>query len=154
MRRISLIIVGLLAILFILIQFIPSKLPSASIENEDDLILSSGMDKEVAGILKYSCYDCHSNETKYPWYSYVAPVRWLIVKDINEGRKELNFSEWNKMEKREQIKMLGEIAEEVEEGLMPLPVYTFIHWDARLNEEEREKLSQWTVKKTEEIFGD
>ena len=154
MRRILIISVGILVILFIGIQLIPSEFPAVSFENEHDLFNHVNVDKDVQTVLKTACYDCHSNETKYPWYSHIAPVKWLIIKDINEGRQELNFSDWNKMEKREQIKMLGEIAEEVEDGFMPLPIYTVIHLDARLDEEQRDKISQWTTMLTEEIFGE
>jgi ribosome-binding protein aMBF1 (putative translation factor) len=84
----------------------------------------------------------------------VAPVKWLVINDINEGREELNFSEWQKLEKREQIKMLEEIKEEVEGGNMPLPIYTIMHRDASLSDEQKIKLSEWATDMTDKIFGE
>ncbi|MBR9999480.1 MAG: heme-binding domain-containing protein [Cyclobacteriaceae bacterium] len=152
--KVTKIILGILLLVFVLIQLVPSEIPEVSFENEGDLFAMPGMDEEVAGILRNSCYDCHSNETSFPWYSFVAPMKWLVVKDINDGRKELNFSDWNNLGKREQIKILEEMMEEIEEGNMPLPVYTIIHRDARLNEDQRNKLSEWTASVTEKIFGE
>lgn len=146
--------IGILLVLFILIQFIPFEFPQSSFDNNTELILFHPSDQEVKGIIKTACYDCHSFETRYPWYSYVAPVKWLVIQDIRDGREELNFSEWEKMEKREQIKMLEEIKEEVEGGSMPLPIYTLMHRDARLSEGQKIKLSEWATAKTDEIFGE
>jgi hypothetical protein len=148
------IILGILLVAFLLIQFIPSEMPESIPGNEDDLMAMDDMDEEIALILRNSCYDCHSNETRFPWYGYVAPARWLVIKDINEGRKELNFSNWNRLEKREQISLLQDMIEEVEDGHMPLPVYTLIHTDAKLNDAEKKKLSEWSEKVMEKIFGE
>ena len=84
----------------------------------------------------------------------MAPVKWLVINDIKEGREELNFSEWQKLEKREQIKMLEEIKEEVEGGNMPLPIYTIMHRDARLSDEQKIRLSEWATSVTDDIFGE
>jgi hypothetical protein len=148
------IILGILLAVFLLIQFIPAEMPETIAVNEHDLMALDHMDEEVALILRNSCYDCHSNETRLPWYGYVAPAKWLVIKDIKEGRKELNFSNWNRLEKREQINILQDMMEEVEEGHMPLPVYTLIHMDARLNDAQKEKLSEWSEELMEKIFGE
>lgn len=148
------IILGLILVVFLLIQFIPYSIPENIPANENDLLAMEDMDEEVALILRNSCYDCHSNETRMPWYGYVAPARWLVVKDINEGRDELNFSDWNKLEKREQINILQDLVEEIEGGHMPLPVYTLLHRDAKLNEAQKKKLSEWSEGITEKIFGE
>lgn len=96
---------------------------------------------EVKSILKRSCYDCHSNEVNWPWYSYVAPVSWLVAYDVKEGREELNFSEWNKYLGAPEMK--EEIVEEVAEGEMPLPIYLAIHRGAAVSESELDRLKQW-----------
>jgi hypothetical protein len=96
---------------------------------------------EVKAILKRSCYDCHSNEVDWPWYSYVAPISWLVAHDVNEGREELNFSEWNKHSSNTEMK--EEIIEEIEEGKMPLPIYLITHSDAAITEKELATLKQW-----------
>ncbi|HEY6566335.1 MAG TPA: heme-binding domain-containing protein [Actinomycetota bacterium] len=82
-----------------------------------------------------ACLDCHSNETTWPWYSNVAPMSWLIQKDVDEGRDHLNFSEWNRPQEGTE-----ELLEVVEEGEMPPVNYTLLHPDARLTEEERATL--------------
>ena len=82
-----------------------------------------------------ACFDCHSNEVTYPWYSYVAPVSWLVQKDVDEGRSKLNFSEWD-LPQRE----AGEAAEEVQKGKMPMPIYLPLHPEARLTADERQAL--------------
>ncbi len=97
---------------------------------------------EIKTLLKRSCYDCHSNEVNWPWYSYVAPVSWLVVHDVKEGREELNFSEWNKYSGDSEMK--DEIIEEIAEGEMPLPIYLVTHRDASVSEQELLVLKQWS----------
>ena len=104
---------------------------------------------EVAEVLRRSCYDCHSHETEWPWYSYVAPVSWLVAHDVEEGREELNFSDWPRF--RENAKLIGEIAEEVEEGEMPLPLYLLTHRGAEVTPAELEILQAW-AHETESIL--
>ena len=89
---------------------------------------------EVMELLRRACYDCHSNESEWPWYSYVAPVSWLIEHDVEEAREHMNFSEWQTWEPGKQDHKREECWEEVEEGEMPLWFYTPLHWDARLSE--------------------
>ena len=98
---------------------------------------------EVKAILKRSCYDCHSNEVNWPWYSYVAPVSWLVAHDVKEGREELNFSEWSKHSGNPEIK--EEIIEEITEGEMPLPIYLIAHPRVSVSEQEFAVLKQWAV---------
>jgi len=81
------------------------------------------------------CFDCHSNETTWPWYSKVAPVSWLVQADVDEGREHLNFSEWDKPQRD-----AHEAAEEVEEGKMPLDIYTWTHGEAVFTDAERAEL--------------
>lgn len=96
---------------------------------------------EVKTILKRSCYDCHSNEVKWPWYSYLAPVSWLVSHDVKEGREELNFSEWSNYSG--DAKKKEKIIEEISEGEMPLPIYLITHPEASVSKQELEILKQW-----------
>lgn len=96
-------------------------------------------DPAVESVLRRSCFDCHSNETRWPWYSTVAPVSWLLVSDVNEARHEMNFSSW-KDPKRELRK---EMCEQVREGEMPLWFYIPLHPDARLSEADIRILCDW-----------
>ncbi|MDP2274751.1 MAG: heme-binding domain-containing protein [Archangium sp.] len=98
---------------------------------------------EVMSLLKRSCYDCHSNETKWPWYSQVAPVSWLVTKDVNDGRKHLNFSVWQGSEEGRKLKKFKEIAEEVGDGEMPMAIYLPLHPEAKLTPAETTLLVEW-----------
>lgn len=107
---------------------------------------------EVAGpevvrqTLRRACYDCHSHETRWPWYSYVAPVSWLVAHDVSEGREHLNFSTWAGYDAEERAEKREEIWEEVDEGEMPLWFYLPLHPDARLGEEEKTALRDWALR--------
>ena len=137
------IIAGIFLLALIVIQFIPNELPPNNKLLDNDLIANAGVDPEVGNLLQASCYDCHSSQVNYPWYSYVAPVSWLVRKDVLEGTEELNFSEWNNYSKRRMIKKLDEIKEEVADGKMPLKIYTAIHRNAVLDDDQVTMISDW-----------
>lgn len=134
---------GGLAVIGLAIQLVPNELPAVEAANSGDLIGSGIVSEEISGILKTSCYDCHSNETKYPWYSYVAPVSWLVSKDVREGREELNFSTWQDYDMMEKLEKLDDIAIEVGEGEMPMGIYTAIHSSAKLDDAQRQLIVEW-----------
>jgi len=98
----------------------------------------------VSGLLRTACFDCHSNETRWPWYSYVAPVSWLVADDVASGRRHLNFSEWEKYPKSKRVLKLGQIYEQVSKGDMPIQKYLYIHADARLTAADRDSITDWT----------
>ena len=98
---------------------------------------------EVENILQKACFDCHSNKTKWPWYTRVAPISWWIVDHVQEGREELNFSDWNSIPPNKRGEKFEEIGEEVEEGEMPLASYTMGHPEARLSQREIQILRDW-----------
>lgn len=97
----------------------------------------------VKSILKKSCYDCHSNETRWPWYSNISPVSWFVARHVAGGRKHLNFSEWGNLTEKKRQKKIEEIEEEVKDGNMPLPSYLILHRGARLSTPEKETLFFW-----------
>jgi hypothetical protein len=99
---------------------------------------------EIRSILRRACYDCHSNETEWPWYSRVAPVSWLVAHDVVEGREKLNFSTWNRLDTKKQVEALHESWEEVEEGEMPPWFYLPPHPDAELSPSDRAALREWS----------
>jgi len=132
-----------LLIVFGLLQFFRGDYPEVRMGNPGDIHNTVVISPEVSGILRAACYDCHSMETKYPWYSKVAPISWLILPHIQEGREELNFSEWEGMSKRSKVKMLKESAEEVEDEKMPHPQYLYAHPEARLTHAQRQLLIDW-----------
>ena len=107
---------------------------------------------EVALIMKNACYDCHSFETRYPWYTSVQPVAWWVKGHITEGREQLNFSKWGAYSAKRKDHKLEEMVEMVEEGEMPLKSYTWAHPDARLTSEQRSALIAW-FKQTRDKLG-
>ena len=113
----------ILLALFLIIQFIPSDRPEVILDNPNDFLLNNEVPEKIQSLLRTSCYDCHSNETVYPWYAYVAPVSFLVSRDTRIGRGEFNFSDWEKLDKIEMAEMLDEMGEEVEEGEMPMKIY-------------------------------
>ena len=98
---------------------------------------------QVQSLLERSCYDCHSNHTVWPWYSQVAPVSWLVYRDVKKARDELNFSLWDEYTDRRRDHKLEEIEEKVSEGEMPLKIYLPLHPDARLSDADRQTLIDW-----------
>lgn len=146
------IIWAIIILLVIAIQFIPSRRPEVIATNKNDLLQNVLVTDSVSNILKSACYDCHSNETNYPWYAYIAPVSWLINRDIRLGRGNLNFSEWESQNKMDKAKILGEIAEEVEIGNMPMPIYVLMHPEAKLSVQDRELLIKWSDDFGESLF--
>jgi hypothetical protein len=100
---------------------------------------------EVVAILERACYDCHSNETTWPWYSYVAPMSFLVAEDVEEGREHMNLSEWDKLPADKRAHAIEEIWEEVEEDEMPLWFYTPLHPEAKLTDTDRETLHVWAA---------
>lgn len=100
---------------------------------------------DVKSVLRKACYDCHSNETDWPWYSAIAPMSWLLHYDVTAGRKALNFSEWGALPPEEQAKQRKEIAESVTEGEMPPWYYLPMHPSARLTQAEVGLLATWAT---------
>jgi hypothetical protein len=107
-----------------------------------DFIATNAPPPQIAAMLRAACYDCHSSETRWPWYSRVAPMSWLIANDVKEGRKHLNLSDWPHDPTRA-AKRLENMSDEIGSGEMPLAKYTKIHADARLTESQRKELTDW-----------
>jgi|YNPMSStandDraft_1061717.scaffolds.fasta_scaffold07054_3 hypothetical protein len=95
---------------------------------------------EVGDLLRRACYDCHSNETRWPWYSRVSPVSWLIARDVRRGRAHLNFSEWNRLSTQAAQHKLSEACEEVRTGEMPPALYRWVHPEARLSAADADRV--------------
>ncbi len=129
--------------LLVVIQFVPAR-PTPRGEDPSRYFESSvQVSGEVGAMLRTSCYDCHGGPTRLPWYGRVAPVSWLVVRDINESMEHLDFSRWGDLTSSRQAEMLGEIAEEVQAGKMPLPIYATMHAGAKLDPARREAFRRW-----------
>ena len=141
MKKLNLKNIGLaLLAIFVVIQFFRIDKTNPPIDPNKDFITITHASPEVSSILKTSCYDCHSNEAKYPWYTNIAPFSWWIKHHINEGMEELNFSEWGSYKARRMDHKLKEGIELIEKNEMPLYSYTIMHGDAKLSAEQKEKL--------------
>lgn len=131
-------LVALLIVALIGIQFIPVERTNPPVLYDVDAPAN------IKTILKKACYDCHSNETEWAWYTEIAPLSFLTVKDVNEGRENLNFSEWGKYAiKANEVK--DEIWEEVREEHMPPWMYRVVHSEAKLSQEEKDALRDWAM---------
>lgn len=105
---------------------------------------------DVKLVLRRACYDCHSNETTWPWYSRVAPVSWLLHRDVVQGRRHLNFSEWSSVPVEKRAKKRKGIAKQVDEGEMPLWFYVAMHPQAKLTDEDKKIIDGWAASATDD----
>ncbi len=127
-----------LAVLFVAIQFVPAGRTNPAVTKP----LEAPTD--VMAVLRRSCFDCHSNETQWPWYAYVAPTSWLVVHDTDEGRAELNFSHWGDLSANARSSKASEVVEEIEGGKMPLEEYLWMHSEAKISPQDLEVLRRWS----------
>lgn len=131
------------AIVLVLIQFYrPAKNQNPEISTAD-ISKISNVPENVLQILKTACYDCHSNNTIYPWYASIQPVAWWLQRHVDEGKKRLNFSEFGNYSAEKAAKKLKQTAEVIEEEEMPLFSYTIIHRNAILNAEQKSIVLNW-----------
>lgn len=133
----------LLLLAFVIIQFFrPAKNKSEG-TSKNDISTLYAVPQDVQDILKKSCNDCHSNNTVYPWYAEIQPVAWWLNSHIEDGKKDLNFSEFATYRIRRQYKKLEEINELVKENEMPLDSYLWIHKDAKLSDQQKLTIANW-----------
>lgn len=142
----------ILAILFIAAQLIRPDRTNPPVDPQLDIHTVAQVPADVSAILKRSCFDCHSNQTVWPWYTNITPINWWIVDThVEHGREHHNFNEWGKMNEKDRDHMFDEICEEVEKDAMPLPSYLILHGDARLSESQKRTLCDWTRAERERI---
>jgi Haem-binding domain len=132
-----------LLLALIVIQFIHPKSNKASGNQQNAIETVYAIPENVKAILVKACNDCHTNNTRYPWYSKIQPVDWWLTDHINEGKAHLNLDEFTNRNLRYQYHKLEEISEEVKEGHMPLDSYLWMHKDAKLTEGEKTTLINW-----------
>lgn len=132
-----------LLVAFIIIQFFPIDKTNPPVDAGMDFLKIKKTPEPIAKIITTSCYDCHSNETKYPWYSSIAPASWFLQNHIKEGRKHLNFSTFAMYEPKRQIKKMEECVELIEKHEMPLESYYIGHQDAKITDIQRQELIKY-----------
>jgi Haem-binding domain len=130
-----------LVVVFLLLQFTnPSRTNPPVVH---DLMATNPPPPEIAALLHAACYDCHSDETRWPWYSHVAPVSWLIADDVKEGRRHVNFSDWPFADPSRAARYLEDMSDELGYDEMPPAQYQWMHPAAQLSTDERQQLIKW-----------
>lgn len=131
---------------FVGIQFIPTNRNESDLSYQSDFMQVFDVPQNIQDKLIASCYDCHSNNTKYPWYNKTQPVSWILEGHIEEGKEELNFNEFGNYSSRRQKSKITSIVRQIEGDKMPLSSYVFIHKEAKINETEKKEILQWLTK--------
>jgi len=149
--KLGLIIIGVIIILIQLYR--PERFTTQEVSS-NHITKKLIVPANVESILKRSCFDCHSNHTRWPWYSNVAPMSWLVIDDVNKGRSKMNFSEWGKLSGSKQEIKLDKICEEITEGEMPLPNYLLIHKEAELSQADKDILCGWANSELKRLDGE
>ncbi len=151
MKNFLKIVAVIIFIVIIGIQFFRPERVNPPINEQETLEANSRIPEDIQGILKNSCNDCHSNKTDFPWYSNVAPVSWSVVEHIEHGREELNFSKWGTYSQDRKLRKLEEICDEVKAREMPHNQYLWVHWDAKLSDEQINDLCKWTDEESKRL---
>lgn len=133
----------LLLVVFVIAQFFGPEKNEGNMSSIEPFLADTKPPEEVKKILKNACFDCHSDVTRYPWYSNITPVNYWMNDHVEHGKGDFNVSKWNDYSPKKKDHKLEELAEEVEEMHMPLPSYTWIHKDAILTEQQIEAVEAW-----------
>ena len=134
-----------LLVIFVGMQFYRPEKNISQGDHTAAFLMETNPPKDVKLVLEQTCYDCHSNNTVYPWYNNVAPVSYWLADHVEEGKEHLNFSAWDTYSAKKKDHKLDELIEEVEEGEMPMKIYPITHPDARLSDENREEIKEWAL---------
>ncbi len=149
--KIAKIIAWVALIAFVVIQFFPVDYNQSETIPQTDFMLVNNVPATVKKLLQVSCYDCHSNNTQYPWYNKMQPVAWFLEGHIKEGKEELNFSEWDNLSDRRKTSKLRSIIKQIENDEMPLSSYTLIHKEAKFSEAEAQQVIDYMEKLKDSI---
>lgn len=125
-------------------QFVPVTRDDQPVNPAQSIFAKEKMPEQVKSIFEGSCANCHSNQTNWPWYSYVAPASWMIAHDVHSARRKMNFSEWADYPANKREEKLEEICEQLTDGDMPDPKYLWLHHSARVTPADRDAVCQWT----------
>ena len=131
------------AAVFLGLQAIPVERGNPPVDPARTIFATVALPAKVEMVLRRSCADCHSNQTRWPWYSYVAPMSWIVAHDVHAARRQMNFSEWAGYSEKKREDRLNGICEQVVNGDMPEGKYALIHRRARVPEDERAAICQW-----------
>ncbi len=132
-----------LAVVLVAIQFVRPAKNADWHRSDDDIFESHPASDEIRDLIHESCYDCHSNQTRYPWYAEIQPVSWWLASHVSDGKAELNFSEFARYSTQRAARKLDKCDEELDDDAMPLPSYRWMHPKARLTAEQKRALEAW-----------
>jgi len=133
-----------LGILLVAGQLVPLRRSDPPVQTSQTLFAVEKVPPGVQSVLQRSCQNCHSNQTVWPWYSYLAPVSWIVASDVHDARKAMNFSQWGSYSAKRKSERLEEICEQITNGDMPDPKYLLVHRSARITPQERDAVCKWT----------
>jgi hypothetical protein len=150
MKTVKKVALGLLVI-FIAMQFYRPEKNQAQGDHTAQFLTETNPSKDVKIILQQACYDCHSNNTKYPWYDNIAPISYWLSDHVKDGKKHLNFSDWENYSVKKKNHKLEEVMQMIEDGEMPLNEYTWSHEEANLTKAQRNDIIEW-VKQTRSLY--
>ena len=132
-----------LLVAFIILQFFRIDKTNPPVDKKMDFLTIKKTPENLSKMIKSACYDCHSNETVYPWYAEIAPVSWYLASHVNDGKEHLNFSEWTAYNVHQKEHILKDLKEVMESHEMPLKSYLLLHENAKMNKNQYEAFSKW-----------
>ena len=138
-------------VVFLVLQFVGPARTNPAVDPNKAVTKRVAVPADVKTLLDRGCWNCHSNQTVWPAYSYVAPVSWNVISHVNDGRGSLNFSEWPEGPE-EAADLLDAVCDEVKKGTMPMPQYTWLHPEAKLTDAERKRLCDWANAAAGELY--
>jgi hypothetical protein len=142
-----------IVVIFVLIQFVQLDRTNPDIDQSKTIQSELNIPADINALLYRGCKDCHSNQTSWPFYSYVAPASWFVSYDVTEGRKHFNMSEWGKYKLSKKASKLSGIYQAINDRSMPLPRYIPLHPEANFTDAERDQLAAWARKEAEKLMG-
>jgi len=142
-----------IVVLLVVIQAIRPARTNPPVDEARTIQTNSTITPEISAIFERSCKDCHSSKTIWPWYSEVAPVSWLLVSDVTDGRKQWSLSEWGAYDAKKKARKLQDMCEQVEKGDMPLSIYVALHPAAKLSDADRQALCDWAKQESDRVLA-
>ena len=147
-------VIIVVGVLLVGAQFIRPDRTNPSADLSKDFAAIYGQTSTIVPLIRKACYDCHSSETRWPWYSNITPVSWFVSDDVREARRHLNFSTWGDYPARKRASSLDHIRDEVSSGDMPMWTYLLMHSDAHLTQGERDSIVSWAEREKKELANE
>lgn len=152
MKKLFKILLILVSVAFVTMQFFQPEKNLGEITT-NHILKKEKIPENIKAVIQNACLDCHSNQTRYLWYHSISPVSWMVNRHVEEGKKEINFSDWGEIDLFGKIETLEEICQELERKKMPLKSYVVMHKEAKLSDEQVAELCEWTEKLGLELLG-